>query len=188
MKPWKRVLRDFLIVLALAGVDQWTKYLARTAFSDGSSYTVLDGVLRLVFHKNTGAVWGILSGKTVFVTALSVLCLATVLYIYWKTPLDKKYRYMRIFLVMIVAGAIGNIIDRFAFGYVTDFIYFELIDFPVFNLADCYLTLSELGLIFSCLFYYRGDSLDYIFMSKKARLKKAEAEAVAQEEATKNAD
>ena len=54
-----------------------------------------------------------------------------------------------------MAGAIGNLIDRISLKYVVDFIYFELIDFPIFNIADCYLTVSSFLLIILAIFYYK---------------------------------
>lgn len=63
-------------------------------------------------------------------------------------------------LVVLLAGALGNFYDRLFQGYVIDFIYFSLIDFPVFNVADIYVTLSVIVLIVMVLFVYKGDELE----------------------------
>ena len=57
------------------------------------------------------------------------------------------------------AGAAGNMIDRVRQGFVVDFLYFKLIDFPIFNVADCYVTLSALGLVLLIIFYYKDEDM-----------------------------
>lgn len=76
---------------------------------------------------------------------------------------------MRIVLVFLSAGAIGNLIDRSVNKYVVDFLYFELIDFPIFNLADCYVTGAAAFLIILCLFYYKDE--DFAFLNRKEEQK-----------------
>ena len=66
-------------------------------------------------------------------------------------------------IVAIAAGAIGNMIDRVRLGYVIDFFYFELIDFPIFNVADIYVTVAAFALVLLILFYYKEDEIDSFF-------------------------
>ena len=81
-------------------------------------------------------------------------------------PNDKKYNWLRFSLILIVAGAIGNFIDRvFRGGYVVDFLYFKLINFPVFNVADCYVVVGTILLAILLLFVYKNDS--DVFMERK---------------------
>jgi signal peptidase II len=70
---------------------------------------------------------------------------------------------MRVCLCFIAAGAVGNFIDRLLFSYVRDFIYFRLIDFPVFNVADIYITCATAILMLLALFYYKEDD-DFNFL------------------------
>ena len=79
------------------------------------------------------------------------------LVIYFKLPPKKKYNPARVLLVFIAAGGLGNIIDRVIFGYVTDFIRFDFIDFPVFNVADMYITVCEVVALILVFFVYRDD-------------------------------
>ena len=82
-------------------------------------------------------------------------------------PADKKYNYLFFTIIFLTSGAIGNFIDRIRFAYVRDFIYFELIDFPVFNVADIYVTLSVITLIILIFFVYKDE--DFEFLSRKRK-------------------
>lgn len=161
-----RVLH-LLFVAFLIALDQVTKYIARYFWAAGNDLILIDKVFRFTFLKNTGAAWGSFSGKTVVLSIVSLLILCFVLYVYIRLPLDKRYLPLRILVLLVVAGAVGNLIDRFAFGYVTDFLYFELINFPVFNVADCYITVSCFLLVILLLTKYRNDELDFISLKKK---------------------
>ena len=66
-------------------------------------------------------------------------------------------------MVLILSGAVGNFIDRVRFQYVIDFFYFKLIDFPVFNVADCYVTVGFILLLILILFKYKEDDFENIF-------------------------
>lgn len=170
----KPAIRAFhaLLCVVLVVLDQLTKYFARLNLSDGNDFIIIKGVFRLTFLKNTGAVWGIFSGhvnSAVVLTVVSIIILVFVLLMYFKTGYTKKYRLIRIIMVLIVAGAIGNLIDRIAFGYVTDFLYFELINFPVFNVADCYITLSCVAAVILMLTKYRDDEMEFLSFKKKEK-------------------
>ena len=70
-----------------------------------------------------------------------------------KVPHERRFIPLRICMLMIASGAIGNMIDRIRLNYVIDFFYFELIDFPIFNVADIYVTVAAIFLILLILFY-----------------------------------
>lgn len=77
---------------------------------------------------------------------------------------------MKLIFVFIMAGAIGNMIDRFTLKYVVDFLYFSLINFPIFNIADCYVTVSAILLFALAIFYYKEEDMafiDQLFSKKK---------------------
>ena len=84
-------------------------------------------------------------------------------------PQNKKYTALNYIIVFLIAGAIGNYIDRIANNYVVDFIYFSLINFPVFNVADCYVTVSVILLFILILFYYKDDDLEEIKQGLKIK-------------------
>ena len=74
---------------------------------------------------------------------------------------------LRLIGLFIVAGGIGNLIDRIFRGFVVDTFSFVLIDFPVFNVADCYVTVSMFLFVFLILFYYKDEEFDCLFPKKK---------------------
>lgn len=157
-------IAGFIILLAL---DRFTKYLAVTGLKDTPGIDIIPGVLRLEYLENTGAAFGVMQGMQSVLLVVTVIVLLGILYIYIRIPVDRKYLFLRIIAVFIIAGAIGNMIDRFLYNYVVDFIYFSLIDFPVFNVADCYITLSVLLLFILILFYYKDEELNFIFKRKE---------------------
>ena len=83
--------------------------------------------------------------------------------IYIRMPHTKHFLPLRICLVAIVAGAIGNMIDRVTLHYVIDFFYFKLINFPIFNVADIYATCASILLIILLIFYYKDEDIDQIY-------------------------
>lgn len=161
-------IKYLLLFVVLLAIDLITKQWAFTSFSDGSSMTVIPKVLEFNFTKNTGAAWGMFSGHG---SLLSILALAGViffLYLFFKLPSTKHYTPLRILLVGIIAGAVGNnLFDRVIYGYVRDFIYFKLIDFPVFNVADMYIVVSVIVFFLLTLFYYKEEDLQFLSKSKK---------------------
>lgn len=158
----KQRIRHLIYIIILVAIDQVTKYWANTTLKGNEPITLIPKVLKLQYHENTGAVWGILSGKTDFLTILTVVLVIILVYIYFKIPRTKRHLPLQILWVFILSGAVGNFIDRVSLKYVVDFIYFELIDFPIFNLADCYLTVSSVLLLILGIFYYKEEDFDFI--------------------------
>ena len=85
----------------------------------------------------------------------------------WHMPPVKRFFPMWFALLLVASGAVGNMIDRVSQGYVVDFFYFRLINFPVFNVADCYVTISAAALIILFLFYYKDSDLEPFSLKKK---------------------
>lgn len=133
-----------LIIAFLLAVDIITKSLIVKFDSYGNviltQTPIIDGVLYIWPTANEGAAWSILYGKTVLLIILTVVFLAMI--VVYDVCFKKKSVFFGIATGMIVAGAMGNLIDRIAFGKVRDFIYFSPIDFPVFNVADICLTVG----------------------------------------------
>ena len=87
-----------------------------------------------------------------------------------KTPAKKKYVSCHIYLSFILCGAIGNLIDRVLYGYVVDFIYISIINFPIFNIADIFVTVSTVLIACLLLFKYKEDDLNFLrIVEKKIR-------------------
>ena len=85
------------------------------------------------------------------------------IWIYGKLPNAQRYLPLRICAVLILSGAFGNCIDRIRLNYVVDFLYFKLINFPIFNVADIYVTVAAFLLVILILIYYKEDDLERIF-------------------------
>ncbi len=147
--------------IVLVFLDQWTKQLAVRALSETSSIPLIDGVLEFFYVENRGAAFGIFQNATLIFTGIAVIAVLAIIYLLLKIPTGKYYIPLRIALVMIASGAIGNMIDRIQLTYVRDFIYFSLIDFPVFNVADIYVTVAVFVLIILILFVYKDEDLDF---------------------------
>ena len=154
------------IMGAMIFFDQITKYLADRDLVDGD-FVIIDKVLRLSLAHNKGAAWGMLQGKVDILSIVSIVLSLFLIYFFIKIPNVKKYNIMRFLTVSVVSGAIGNMIDRIWRGEVTDFVYIELIDFPRFNVADCFITWAMVVLVILMIFYYKDEDLDFIGLSKK---------------------
>lgn len=161
----KQRIRHFIYFLILIAIDQVSKFWVRTSLIKNGPITIIPNTLTLDYHENNGAVWGIMSGKVSFLRILTIIIFFVILYLYIKIPQDKKYNALKILSVFIMAGAVGNLIDRCYLGYVVDFIYFKLINFPIFNLSDSYLTVSCIILLILALFYYKDSDFDFVNIS-----------------------
>lgn len=152
-KRWMVCGIELLIVVLLIVVDLITKKYVYGACVEKGKIDIIHGVLSLVPVENTGASFGMLSGKTTYLTIVSTIC-AVVLFFFIFYTYKRRNLWLRSALILITAGAIGNIIDRIALGYVRDFIYFELINFAVFNFADSCLTVGTVVLLIYIIFFY----------------------------------
>ena len=171
------VMQIVLFILLLAA-DRITKAAARTILKDGSGVTVINRILSFLYVENTGAAFGILkNGQWVFIVLSIIIIAAVIIFFILISKALKRYClyaqadpdacfnkrtfnsaiYMEFVLVCLGAGALGNLIDRIFYGYVTDFIKLEFINFPVFNFADILITLSIVALLVYLIFFYKED-------------------------------
>ena len=114
------------------------------------------------YLENRGAAFGIFQDQKIFLVVLTSLILVGVCYVLWKIPADKKYIFLKLLCFLITAGGIGNLIDRIRLDYVIDFIYFAPIDFPVFNVADIYVSVGMVLLFIVVLFYYKDEDFNFL--------------------------
>ena len=163
----KKYIKGILLFLILFGIDQWTKNAATIYLKGQETKKVLGDFFVLRYLKNYGAAFGILQNKQIFLILLTAVILVMILYVYIKTPDTPHYRLIRIFSIMLAAGAMGNMYDRFAHRYVIDFLYVSLIDFPVFNVADCYVVVGALLLIVLIFTLYRNDNFECLNPEKE---------------------
>ncbi len=166
MNTEKKRLATFLLFLVstavLVAFDQWTKNLAVEHLKGQEDISLIPGVLCLHYLENRGAAFGIFQDQRTFLLILTAIILICVCYVLWRIPSDKKYNLMKLLCIMITAGGIGNLIDRVRLNYVVDFIYFSLIDFPVFNVADIYVTTSMFLLLILVLCYYKDEDFQFL--------------------------
>ena len=166
-KKTKYNLIGAVLALVLIGIDQWTKVLAVKHLMGQESIVIWDGVFELHYLENRGAAFGILQGQKAVFLICTALVLAILAFYYNRMPVEKRYLPMRIVGILLGAGAVGNLIDRMMQSYVVDFLYFKLIDFPIFNVADCYVTVGAILLAILILFVYKDEELGFLSLKKK---------------------
>jgi signal peptidase II len=149
--------------MLLVAFDQLIKYLVVIKLKGNSPYVLISGVFQLEYLENRGAAFGILQNQRVFFYLCAALIALVVLCFYHRVPMESRFLPLRLCAVFIISGAIGNVIDRIRLNYVVDFLYFKLIDFPIFNVADIYVTLSAIALILLLCVYYKEEDLERIF-------------------------
>ncbi len=125
-----------LLTIAITVLDQATKAWVRADFALGESRPVISGFFNFTYLRNPGAAWGLFGGHNTFLTVLSVVMLG-VICIFRRSFLSDTWSH-RIALGLMVGGIIGNLMDRFRFGYVVDFLDFHIAGYhwPIFNVAD----------------------------------------------------
>ncbi len=148
-----------VMILILAGLDQWVKWLAVLYLKDKAPFVVIEGDFEFFYLENRGAAFGIFQNQRWIFLILTALIMVGLVWLYGRIPAVKRYVPLRICIVASFAGAVGNMIDRIKNGYVVDFLYFKLIDFPVFNIADIYVTLSVILAMVLFLFYYNEEEI-----------------------------
>lgn len=143
-----------IIGLVVIIIDQITKFITMSNLKEFQSVTIIKDFFNFTYVKNTGAAWGMLNKSTLLLTLFSVIIVVLFMYMY-KTY---KNNSIRLLLAVIIAGAIGNLIDRIRLGFVVDFFDFNLLGyrFPVFNIADIAISLGTICLLLVLLFY-NGD-------------------------------
>lgn len=156
------IIASILLIL----LDQWTKILAVSKLS-AKEYVLIPGVFEFRYINNPGAAWGILSGQRLIFIVLTIIICSIIVFFYVKTPKEKKYLPLLVTMILLFSGAIGNFIDRVKLGEVRDFLYFSLIDFPIFNVADCYVVVAAILLCVLVLFVYKEEDLAVYSLKKK---------------------
>ena len=130
----------FAGIFIIAILDQTAKLFAAGLLPSVRTIPIIEDIFHLTYVENTGAGFGAFSGYTWILTVLTLLViLAVVIYVVVKRP--KNYTLLTA-LTFMMGGAVGNVIDRIRLGYVIDFFDFRIIDFPVFNVADCFITVG----------------------------------------------
>lgn len=133
------------VIAALVGIDQLTKYAAVSTVKVDGPKDFLFGLLQFRYVENTGAAFSSFSNNTTLLTVVTLVILSACLILLLSRKI--KPLFANVCLLLVVAGGIGNVIDRIVHGYVVDFIEPLFIDFAVFNFADCCITVGAFMLI-----------------------------------------
>ncbi len=139
------------LVVALIGVDQLTKIWAAAELAGQPAIQVIPGVFELDYTENPGVAFSMLENQRWLFIPLSLVIAVFFVALMLRSPL-KKHMWFNLICILILSGAIGNLIDRIAYGYVIDFLSFCLIDFPIFNVADCCVVIGAIALFIAILF------------------------------------
>ena len=124
---------------AVGAADQITKYLTVANIALFQDVEFIPGVLGFTYVQNTGAAFSSFEGMQWLFAAIFMIFTAAILYEYFKKPLPFT-KLERWCIAAIYGGGLGNMIDRVRYGYVVDMIETKFMDFPVFNVADCFIT------------------------------------------------
>lgn len=177
----KSIRKKDVVILVIAFIvlliiDQYTKYLTVTHLAVSESKEFINGFLRFTHVQNKGASFGMLQGQRTAFIILTCIVLPIMVFYYLKisviinvcSELIKKWHFVLLNtgLMLMIIGSVGNFIDRIRLSYVIDFLDVEFIDFPVFNMADCYITVGTICLIFVMIIMGEKE-LDYILKSRK---------------------
>ena len=154
------LILDLLIMAAMFFADRYTKLLAVRYLKDKDPIKVIPEVFEFRYLENRGAAFGMLQDMRTLFIAVGSVFIVMILFLLIMLPATKKYRPLRACLIMIGAGAIGNLYDRITLNYVIDFLYFIYIDFPIFNVADIFVTVSAAMLVILFLFVYKDEDLN----------------------------
>ncbi len=163
----KKILKPLASVIVLVVIDQVTKALAVKGLKGNAGIIIIPNVFQLLYVENRGMAWGTFSGFWIMFTIITIVLLSLVTFFYFRIEDNKKYLLLKIIMVVFFAGGIGNLIDRVTNHYVVDFLYFSLIDFPVFNVADIYVTVSAFIFFILALFRYKDEELSSVFSFKR---------------------
>lgn len=185
-KRWATGFIELAIACVLIAIDLLLKeFLYKKCVEDGP-IVVIDGVFSFRAVQNKGASFGIFGDSTAALTAVSFVCaIALVFFLFYSAP--RRNLWLRSSLILILGGAVGNLVDRLALQYVRDYVSFDLINFPVWNFADTCLTVGTVVLIIYILFFYSKEQ-EALDKARAERLKARREEKKAEESSLPESD
>ena len=154
----KKIIAGLLISVLLILLDQFTKWMAISNLKSKKPFVIWEGVFELHYLENRGMAFGMFQGGKIYFIILTIIALFFIAYFYLKrVPEEARYRFLDVICIFFFAGAVGNFIDRVFRDFVVDFFYFKLIDFPIFNVADIYVTGAAIAMFVVGIFYYEEE-------------------------------
>ena len=140
-----------LFAAGAVGLDQMVKYLVVANIDLYEHLPVIPGVMNLTYYQNTGAAFSMLEGQQWLFALIFAIFTAAIIWEFKKNSL-KLTTFERWCVAAVWAGGVGNMIDRLRLGYVIDMFETAFITFPVFNVADCFITCGAIALIAHLIF------------------------------------
>ena len=170
----EKVKQGMILLIWIVGLvfaDQYVKGWTIEHLKGQANIVLWPGVFELSYVENRGAAFGMLQGQRTLFAVITIVVILGLIYVYFRLLPERKFRLTRYCCIGVIAGAIGNLIDRICLSYVVDLFYFKLIDFPVFNVADCYVVVA--AFLFGFAAILQKDLLDDITeqLSRKDRKK-----------------
>jgi len=139
----KKLFIIFLSAFSVIFLDQLTKLIIKSSLGLNQSTPIIKNIFHLTYITNTGSVFGILKGWQLPLIFFSIIVIGFIFY--YLNKIKEKEKLLQIFIGFILGATIGNLIDRVIFGHVIDFLDFRI--WPVFNVADSFITVSVVFLI-----------------------------------------
>lgn len=134
-----------IVMILILAADRLTKILVAGTMHTAESVPLIKGIINLTYTKNTGAAFSILSSHTMLLAMLSLIVIAGIgVFFYRQYKKDPSRKLFLFSMAFIIAGAAGNLIDRVFYGSVTDFFDLQFMDFAIFNVADCFITVGAI--------------------------------------------
>ena len=177
MKKNIRYILEVLLFGALVAVDLISKSIVFDLFENKSSFVVLDKIFAITLARNTGASFSILSGQLTFLTIMPIIAIVAIIALLVIRP--NLPTNLRLGTILIAGGALGNLVDRLAFGYVRDFIDYVFLDtffginFAIGNVADLLLLMGVIMLVVYIIFEFKDE--DFYSKKKLAMIEAQEA-------------
>ena len=156
-----------LTAVLLIVIDQLTKLAAVKILKDHPARSIIPGVFELEYLENKGAAFGMMQNKHWIFILFALLIVVLAILVFRRIPQTRRFLPLQAICILMVSGAIGNMIDRILHEYVIDFLYFSLINFPIFNVADIYVTVSCFLLLILLFFVYSEQELQVLMRSRK---------------------
>lgn len=156
-----------IVCILLVAIDRISKVLVVQYLQGKENLVIIKNIFELEFLANSGAAFSSFLGKRGFLITISTVIMLFCIFEFLRIPATKRYAGLRITFLLLVSGAIGNLIDRALTGFVVDFFYFVPINFPRFNVADVYITVAMVMLIVQFIFIYKDEETDFLFKFKK---------------------
>ncbi len=146
------MIYSILMIFGIVIVDQATKYFAQNHLQYVDTIPLIQDVFHLTYRRNTGAAFSIMRDKQTLLIAMTSIIIIILIWYLLKITDDSDVVLLKIPLTFIIGGALGNLIDRIKLNYVIDFFDFNLINYPVFNIADIFIVVGTFLLAYAVIF------------------------------------